>query len=133
MLVVERAACGSRSRVAAMLLAGMAVVGGCDVFGGRAEEAEGVSRETFVEVVVALREAERSLPADSTAVERFAERRDSILARHGVSEGDLQAFVRAREEDLAGLQAVWDTINERLKYVPPSRGEDDALPGPRVQ
>ncbi|MFP4622787.1 MAG: hypothetical protein ACLFRX_01280 [Gemmatimonadota bacterium] len=100
-----------------VLLALMAALPGCEA-GGTADPEEGLSREEFVEVVVALREAERDLPSDSTAPERFAEVKAEILAEHDVTEVELRAFLEGQDEDLARLQELWDTINRRLKFVP---------------
>lgn len=77
-----------------------------------------VTREQFVSAVVALREAEREAVELDTPEERFEERKSEILGEHGVTEDQLRAFLLAHEGDVRYLEAVWDTINERLKHVP---------------
>ncbi len=119
---------GRAGRKAALLAVVIAGLVGCG--GGGTGGAEGgtpaLTRERFVAVVVALRKAEIELQhADSPAAE-FAVRRDRILAEHGVTEEDLREYVRAHGEvDL--LEETWDTILQRLKYVPP-RYDPRAVP-----
>jgi len=73
----------------------------------------------FVEVVVEIRQAEReSLAADSAAA-AFDRQKTQILARHGTTEDELREFVRVHSGDFGLMSAVWDSITQRLKYVPP--------------
>lgn len=77
-----------------------------------------MAQSEFVEIVRSLREAERAIPESDSALALFEARRAEILAEHGVSEEDLQAFLRSRRDDVEALQETWDTISERLRYVP---------------
>lgn len=77
----------------------------------------GLTREEFVEAVVALRDAELDVQArleqDSADV-LFEARKDSILAAYETTESELHAFL-ARHPDLEYQDALWDTITQRLK------------------
>lgn len=77
----------------------------------------GLTREEFVQVVVALRDAELDVEAqleqDSADV-LFEARKDSILAAYETTESELHAFL-ARHPDLEYQDALWDTIAQRLK------------------
>lgn len=77
----------------------------------------GLTREDFVEVVVALRDAEidaqARLEQDSADV-LFEARKDSILAAHETTESALHEFL-AQHADLEYQDALWDTITQRLK------------------
>lgn len=103
-----------------LLAAGL--LGGCRASDATAE-AE-VTRSEFVEIVTALRQAERAVAQEESAESLYAERKSEILARYDVTESNLRAFVERLQEDPAELQAVWDTISQRLKHVP---GEGDGL------
>lgn len=96
----------------------VAVSGGCSGSAGSAEAQRGVTTEEFVEIVMALREAERGLALEDSAESIYADRKSEILGRYGATESDLRAFVERHEEKPAKLQAVWDTIAQRLKHVP---------------
>jgi hypothetical protein len=124
-----RVGAGPRPRGRARLALALALplLAACSTGG---EEVEGgLTAERFTEVVESLREAERSLPDGDSAAALFAERRDEILARYEVTEEQLRAYVRARARDAEGLRELWDTLSERLRYVP---GQDslseDTLP-----
>jgi hypothetical protein len=66
-----------------------------------------IPRERFIETNVALRQIDRAAPeADSLRAE--------VLAEHGVTEEDLQAFVTARSDRPGELASVWDEIRQRL-------------------
>ena len=67
--------------------------------------------ETFVAVVSELREAAAVRGGD---VEAFEQDKAAILARAGVTDSTLYAFVRAHRQDLGGLAAAWDSVNLRL-------------------
>ena len=95
----------------------------CD--GGEAAVAEtGLTSEEFVEVMVALREAERAVMQEDSAQELFVRRKAEILERHGTTEEEIRAFVTAAARDLPRLEAIWDEISSRLRRP----GEPDALP-----
>lgn len=109
--------------LAAALLGSAAVLGTAACGEPSTSETEALAPPAFIEVVVELREAERELAAADSAAERFAERKDEILSRHEVTEEDLRRFLVRHEQDLALLQEVWDSINQRLKHVPePGQG-----------
>ena len=84
-----------------------------------------VGHDRFIEVVIALREAERAVELRDSAAARFEVRRDSILDAYGVTGEDLTAYLRARGEDVDYLSALWDTINQRLMHVPPRHAPED--------
>ncbi len=90
---------------------------------GPAEQDDALTAPEFVDIVVALRKAERGLqPADSTAPE-FEERKQAVLAAHHATESDVRAFVDAHGGDFELMTAVWDSITQRLRYVPPDSSE----------
>lgn len=95
-----------------------------------------ISREQFVAVNVALRQ----IPADTAAADSL---RAAVLAEHGVTEGELIAFVEARAERPLELSQIWTEIQQRLDApverdtVPPAAEDtlsepapEDALPEP---
>jgi hypothetical protein len=69
-----------------------------------------MDRDSFVRVMVELRQAERTLK-DSIA---FDERRRAILRESGVTDSMLIGFVRAYQSDAEYMTSVWDTIDARL-------------------
>ena len=91
-------------------------------------EGAGLDTEAFTTVVVELRRAERDLMASDSPVEAFARRKAEILSEHGVTEEDLREYLRARS-DPGALGQVWDTVNERLRSVPPGRDSTPAWAG----
>jgi hypothetical protein len=105
------------------------VVVGCDALDPTARDG-GVTKERFIEVIVALREAERELvldeSSDSAHIE-FAQRKEDIFQRKGVSEYDLRQFVTRHRDRPAVMTDVWDQIAQRLGV----RTEDimDGMPG----
>lgn len=112
--------------VVAALSAGLlSACDGSDPAGSRL----GIDRGEFIEVVVALRDAKFDLEQqDSVPEGRFEELRDSVLAAHGVESAELYAFVSAHP-DLEYQEALWDSINRRLKrpLMAPA-GTDPVLP-----
>lgn len=84
----------------------------------------------FVEIIVALRtaerEVERTVPPDSVQP-AFARRKSEILARHGVTEEDVRAFVERHHARPGFMVEVWDTIAQRLRSQPPD-ADDDLTP-----
>ncbi len=86
------------------------LTGGLASTGCGERAAEGISRETFMDVMVALRQEAR-VTTDSLA---FDVRRGEILAEAGVTDSALFAFVRARERDPEEMSAIWDAIDTRL-------------------
>ena len=104
------------------------VLGAAACGGSEPAAAGGLTRAEFVDVVVAVRQAELDGPADvdqDSADVLFEERKDSILAAHGVTEADLERFLAAHA-DVDFQDALWDTITQRLKR--PIR--DPAVYGP---
>lgn len=75
----------------------------------------------FIDVIVALREAEREVERevapDSVAVE-FARRRSEILARHGVTADAVREFVERHHRRPGVMSTVWDSIAHRLRTEP---------------
>lgn len=80
--------------------------------------------ETFVQVMVELREAEREVMETDSAAAEYARRKADILDRHETSEEEIREFVRFASRELPRLNAIWDTIAQRLRYAQPS---DDTL------
>lgn len=110
-----------RNTLATLLLVGLApLLAGC-AEGGTDPAEDGLTTSEFVEIVTALREAEREVSIEDSAGTLFAERKAEILERRGVTEAELRAFVVALGQDPVGLEQVWDTIAERLKYLPEER------------
>lgn len=108
----------SRGRAAVVVLAMM--VAGCGQ--GRTGEDEGdLTPGKFVEVVTALREAERAVAREDSAASLFTERKAEILARAGVTEAEIRGFAAA--QDPSALAELWDTIARRLRHVPDEDGE----------
>jgi hypothetical protein len=89
----------------------------CDDRGSTAEP--GLTAEDFVAIVVALREAQREVVLEDSAMALFAERKAEILSRHGTTEEELRAFLQEQGKDPDALRQSWDSIAERLKHVPP--------------
>jgi hypothetical protein len=89
---------------------------GCDALAPTSRDG-GLNKAQFVDVIVALREAEREIiqevTSDSAHIE-FAQRKDEILRRHGVSEEDLHQFVARHRDRPALVTDAWDQIAQRL-------------------
>lgn len=121
----RRAAGRLSSRCGILVLAIGALMSGCGDSDATAAAEEGVTAGEFVEIVTALREAEREVVRKDSAEALYAERKAEILGRHDATEADLRAFLERHGEDPAKLQEVWDTISQRLKHVPggPDAGE----------
>jgi hypothetical protein len=83
----------------------------------------------FIEVIVALREAEleveREVHPDSVEVE-FARRRDEIFERYGVGPEGVRAFVERYHDRPGVMSSVWDSIAHRLR----TRPSDEPVEGP---
>lgn len=104
----------------AMLLAGC---GG----GGSPKAQEGLTPAEFVDIVVALREAEREMEPGDTAGPSFEDRKREILAAHDATEAEVRAFVERHASDYDLLTTAWDSITQRLRYVP-SQSRDGSGP-----
>jgi hypothetical protein len=74
----------------------------------------GLSDDSFVEVVVALRQAAEAARGDAVA---YTAARDEILAARNVTHEQLQQYVAVRSRDLAHFASVWERINTRLAEV----------------
>lgn len=78
---------------------------------GAADGQPGISRQeyidTYVEILLAADVAEDSVAATEAA--------RAILARRGLTEGDLLEFGHRYREDPEYLAEVWSEIEERLK------------------
>lgn len=111
--------------IAGLLTLLLAVLGAAGCADERDRAPEGLTRSEFIEVVVALRNAEIELEApDSVYEARFRTRRDSILDAHGTTQRALYEFLN-RHPDLQYMDAVWDTITQRT-----IRESDDPRSGP---
>jgi hypothetical protein len=102
------------------LLALVLAVAGC----GEREPTGGdraLTPAEFIEVIVALREAEWEVEKDvapADAEVEFDRRKAEILARHGVTAEGVRAFID-RHHGRPGLMAsVWDSIANRLRIDP---------------
>ena len=86
------------------------------------DPADTLDEQTFIDVIVELREADREVRADSlpedSAVAAFEARRDSILDHYGVTPDQLRRFAERGVADLERMTEIWDTISQRLKHVP---------------
>lgn len=92
--------------------------------------AGGLSRSEFIDVVVAIRKAEFDVESEDSAATRFEARRDSILAAHELTDEDLYAFVD-RHPELGYMDAVWDSVTERLKRPLHDPPREDTAAAPR--
>jgi hypothetical protein len=79
-------------------------------FACRPAEPEGLDRDTFVDVIVALRKAAREFP-DSTT---FDVRKAALLREAGVTDSTLAAFIRIHNGDARFMAAVWDSIDRKV-------------------
>jgi hypothetical protein len=115
--------------LAVAVVAGLALLlGACDPQADPAAEGEaGLSEARFIAVVVDLRTAARDVAESDSASALFAAARDSILAAHDVTGEELRDFVHRTAGDVARMDAVWDTINRRLRYVPERSLQDERL------
>ena len=75
-----------------------------------APEMPQLSRESFVEVYVALRLAE--LRSGDVVIPEAV--RDSVLAEHGVNEAGLRTFAVAHGRDAAFMEALWTEVQDRV-------------------
>lgn len=121
----RRASARLSCRFGILVLSIAALGSGCGQSDATAAAEEGVTTGEFVEIVTALREAEREVVRKDSAEALYAERKAEILGRHDATEADLRAFLERHGEDPVKLQEVWDTISQRLKHVPgdPDSGE----------
>jgi Ser/Thr protein kinase RdoA (MazF antagonist) len=90
----------------------------------------GLSRGEFIEIMVALREAEweaseGQTPRDSVQME-FEGRKAEILARYGAAEGDLHAFLERNYQRPGFMGEVWDSIAKRLRVESRAPAPSDA-------
>lgn len=100
------------SRFLVAVCAGLVLLGGCGS-GAPADSASGapaLTREKFIEVFVALREAAR----DAEDRSAFEERKREVLEKYGVDGEALLAFARSAGGDVQAMVQLWDTINARL-------------------
>lgn len=89
--------------------------------------------DRFVEIVSAIRTAERETAEEDSAAALFEERRREILDRYGADAAMLEEFIRHHAEDTELLRTVWDQINERLKHEVAPKDDPFERPGFRVQ
>lgn len=105
-----------RVRRAFALLGAAAIVVGCGEPAGSSGPA--LTRDEFIGVVVAIRQAELDLERTGeegdTLAARFQARRDSILAAHGTTREELYEFLE-HHTDLHYMDGVWDSITQDLK------------------
>lgn len=78
--------------------------------GARSADADVISRETFVNVYVELRQAQDV----ATSAEQFDAMKREILERYGIDEDALFRFVAAHGHDIEFMAEVWDTLLARL-------------------
>lgn len=75
----------------------------------------GLTRETFADVIVELRTAEREALGTDSASAVYERRKAEILERHGTSEAELREFVQGSTRDLQELEDLWEEIADRLR------------------
>ena len=78
------------------------------------DEADLMTRAEFVSTYVDLRVA--ALRREDETLTDSA--RAAVLARHGVSEGDLLDFASTHGGDLEFMREVWNEVEARLDSVP---------------
>lgn len=78
---------------------------------GAESRGRGLTEEQFIATMVELRRAAQEAGPDTV---RFEALRQEVLARRGVSEAELRAFVESPERDLRELAEVWDSVGARL-------------------
>ncbi len=71
---------------------------------------EGLSFERFVNAMVELRRASRETKSPS----EFAAKKQAIETRLGVTDGQLQRYMRDHRRDVKLLSAAWDSVEARL-------------------
>lgn len=112
----------ARTVLGSILVAVVLTAGACSESDPATSET-GLARSEFVEVVVALRNAEieltEELEDDSALDARFGTARDSILDAHGTTQEELFTFLE-RHPDVQYQDEVWDTITQRLKRLSPN-------------
>ncbi len=69
-----------------------------------------ITSETFIDTYVDLREA--ALSTDSLRLATAD--RERVLAEHGVTEADLEAFVEVHATELEYMRDVWNEVETRL-------------------
>jgi len=74
-----------------------------------------IDRETFIETYVDL----RSDAVGNRDLTLSDDRRDEILARHGVDEEALLAFVDASGSELDYMNELWAEVEDRIEALPP--------------
>lgn len=81
----------------------------------------------FVDIIVALRQAEREVELeahpDSLELE-FERRKLEILDRHNATEEQVRAFMESNRDRPAVIAAAWDSIAQRLRMAPTRLEED---------
>ena len=77
-------------------------------------ETDGMTRADFVSTYVDLRVA--ALRRDDETLTDSA--RAAVLARHGVTEGDLLDFASTHGGDLDFMRDLWNEVEARLDSVP---------------
>ena len=66
---------------------------------------------TFIDAVVALRQAAQQARGDETL---YAALKVNVLSSHRVTEEELRAYIQSHAQDLDRMAAVWESINVRL-------------------
>jgi hypothetical protein len=85
----------------------------------------------FVEIIVALREAEWEVAEAShpdSAIADFQHRRAEILEHHGATEESLRRFVERYHRRPGVMSTVWDSIAQRLRSPAPDGYDDEPWP-----
>jgi hypothetical protein len=96
------------------------------VFACQEQLVEPMPREKFIEVMVALRNANQT----ATSASDFDARKAEILAKAGVTDSLLLEFVRAQGGNEKSLALLWDSINARLNVpdFPPEESDTSKPP-----
>ena len=80
---------------------------------GAGPEEETISRDTFIETYVALREVGLGAPNQIPSVND----RLDVLEEHGVSEQDLLQFVEVRGRNVDYMRDVWNEVETRIEAL----------------
>jgi len=89
-----------------LVLLGMLLALGCE----QAAEPP-LADQAFVDVMVALRRASYEVEDEA----EWQARKTAVLAEAGLSEGELEAYVKHFAEDPGHLAAMWDSVATRLR------------------
>ncbi len=91
----------------ALLAAVLSVAGACRSF----EDEASLDRERYIDIYVEILRARAGAPDTAVAVDSTT----AVLARHGVTEDDLDEFAWRHADDPGFLASAWGEIATRLR------------------